>query len=77
MATAVEGVDLVIEAIPENIAVKKMFYAQLRQVADANTIFATNTSTLLPSELMEDTGRPEKFLALHFANQIWINNTAE
>lgn len=77
LATAVEGVDLVIEAIPENIAVKKMFYAQLRQVADANTIFATNTSTLLPSELMEDTGRPEKFLALHFANQIWINNTAE
>ncbi|NSL19689.1 3-hydroxyacyl-CoA dehydrogenase, partial [Tatlockia micdadei] len=46
-------------------------------IADLDTIFATNTSTLLPSNLMEATGRPERFLALHFANQIWVNNTAE
>ena len=51
--------------------------ARSDNLAPAKTIFATNTSTLLPSELMESTGRPERFLALHFANQIWIQNTAE
>ncbi|GAE48099.1 3-hydroxybutyryl-CoA dehydrogenase [Mesobacillus boroniphilus JCM 21738] len=40
-------------------------------------MFATNTSTLLPSQFADATGRPEKFLALHFANEIWKNNTAE
>ena len=37
----------------------------------------TNSSTLLPSTFAEYTGRPEKFLALHFANEIWKNNTGE
>lgn len=39
------------------------------------TILVTNSSTLLPSA--EYTGRPSKYLALHFANSIWQNNTAE
>ncbi|MBC6498244.1 hypothetical protein H7R52_01990 [Weissella confusa] len=41
------------------------------------TVVATNSSTLLPSAFAEATGRPEKFLAYHFANEIWKNNTAE
>ncbi|GAA5513956.1 putative 3-hydroxybutyryl-CoA dehydrogenase [Deinococcus carri] len=77
LAEAVRGAELVIEAIPEVLDIKRDFYRKLGQVADPDTIFATNTSTLLPSELMEATGRPGKFLALHFANQIWVNNTAE
>lgn len=77
LAGAVRGAELVIEAIPEVLDIKRDFYRKLGQVADPDTIFATNTSTLLPSELMEATGRPGQFLALHFANQIWINNTAE
>ena len=77
IAEAVKGVDLVIEAIPENMDIKRKFYNQLGEVADPNTIFATNSSTLLPSQFMEETGRPEKFLALHFANEIWKFNTAE
>jgi 3-hydroxybutyryl-CoA dehydrogenase len=40
-------------------------------------IFATNTSTLLPSALADATGRPDRFLALHFTNEIWIRNVAE
>ncbi|WP_460324066.1 3-hydroxyacyl-CoA dehydrogenase [Alkalibacterium psychrotolerans] len=74
---AVKGVDLVIEAIPEVIKIKTEFYEELGTLADEHTIFATNTSTLLPSQFAEATGRPEKFLALHFANEIWKNNTAE
>lgn len=74
---AVAEADLVIEAIPEVAAIKTEFYQELGKVAPAHTVFATNSSTLLPSQFAEATGRPEKFLALHFANTIWINNTAE
>lgn len=77
MKEAVSDASLVIEAVPEVIKVKVNFYESLRSVAPAQTIFATNTSTLLPSQFAQATGRPEKFLALHFANEIWKNNTAE
>jgi 3-hydroxybutyryl-CoA dehydrogenase len=74
---AVAKADLVIEAIPEKLELKRETYRKIGALAPAKTIFATNTSTLLPSDLMESTGRPERFLALHFANQIWVHNTAE
>jgi len=77
LADAVKDADLVIEAIPEVIAIKLSFYKELARVAPVKTIFATNSSTLLPSMLAQATERPEKFCALHFANTIWINNTAE
>lgn len=77
LATAVADADLVIEAIPEVVAIKTEFYTNLGKVAPEKTIFATNSSTLLPSQFADATGRPEKFLALHFANTIWLNNTAE
>jgi len=77
LAEAVKDADIVIEAIPENIQIKKSFYVQLGKVAPSKTIFCTNSSTLLPSMFAQETGRPERFLALHFANQIWKNNTAE
>ncbi|WP_047244861.1 3-hydroxyacyl-CoA dehydrogenase [Maribacter thermophilus] len=77
LAEAVKNADLLIEAIPENPAIKTDFYKKLAKVAPEKTVFATNSSTLLPSQFAEATGRPSKFLALHFANTIWIHNTAE
>lgn len=77
LAEAVADADLVIEAIPEVADIKTAFYTELGNVAPEKTVFATNSSTLLPSLFAEATGRPEKFLALHFANTIRINNTAE
>ncbi|MDJ0338979.1 3-hydroxyacyl-CoA dehydrogenase [Cryobacterium sp. PH31-O1] len=77
LAAAVHDADLVIEAIPENLAIKKDTYTRLGALAPARTIFATNSSTLLPSDLMGFTGRPDRFLALHFANHVWVHNTAE
>ncbi|MFC4403356.1 3-hydroxyacyl-CoA dehydrogenase [Gracilibacillus xinjiangensis] len=74
---SVEVTDLVIEAIPEVVKIKTEFYEKLGKAAPDHTIFATNSSTLLPSQFAEATGRPAKFLALHFANEIWLNNTAE
>ena len=77
LAKAVVDADLVIEAAPELLKVKREIYEKLGQVAPDKTIFATNSSTLLPSEIKDFTGRPDRFLALHFANSIWKFNTAE
>lgn len=77
LADAVSDADLVIEAIPEVLELKQKVFGQLADLAPAKTIFATNSSTLLPSDLMDSTGRPDRFLALHFANRVWQFNTAE
>ncbi|HAM13382.1 MAG: 3-hydroxyacyl-CoA dehydrogenase [Microbacterium sp.] len=69
--------DLVIEAVPEVLDLKRDVYTRLGELAPAKTIFATNSSTLLPSDMVEFTGRPDRFLALHFANRVWKFNTAE
>ena len=74
---AASGADLIIEAIAENPEQKIAFYQELAKHMDEETILVTNSSTLLPSMFAEYTGRPEKYLSLHFANTIWQNNTAE
>ena len=77
LGEAVSDADLVIEAVPEQLELKRGVYTELGKLAPERTIFATNSSTLLPSHIAEFTGRPDRFLALHFANQIWMHNTAE
>lgn len=77
LAEAVKDADLVIEALAENPQEKIEFYQKLAPCLPEKTILVTNSSTLLPSLLADSTGRPEKFLALHFANNIWASNTAE
>ncbi len=77
LAEAVKDADLMIEAIPEIPKLKIEFYEKLAKVAPKKTVFATNTSTLLPSQFADSTGRPAQFLALHFANKIWMHNVAE
>ncbi len=77
LADALKDADLVIEAVPEVLDIKRDTWAKVAKVAPEKTIFATNSSTLLPSDIADSTGRPAKFLALHFANEIWRNNTGE
>ena len=77
LADAVRDADLVIESAPERLDIKRELYTMLGPLAPERTIFATNSSTLLPSDLAGVTGRPDRFLALHFANRIWIHNIAE
>ena len=74
---AVKNADLISESVPENAEIKKDFYSKLAKVAPEKTIFTTNSSTTLPSEYAKETGRPAKFLALHFANGIWDANIGE
>lgn len=74
---AAEDSDLIIEAIAEDPKQKIAFYQELTKYMPEKTILVTNSSTLLPSTFAQYTGREEKYLALHFANEIWRNNTAE
>lgn len=74
---AAKDADLIIEAIAEDPQQKIPFYQELAKHMPEKTILVTNSSTLLPSAFAEYTGRPAKYLALHFANEIWRNNTAE
>ncbi|SFD28160.1 3-hydroxybutyryl-CoA dehydrogenase [Tropicimonas isoalkanivorans] len=77
LAQAVANADLVIEAVPENPQIKRDLYARLAPLMKDGAILATNSSTLLPSELAGATAQPDCFLALHFANHIWRHNIAE
>lgn len=77
LAEAVKDADIVSESIPENLEIKQSFYQELGKVAPEKTIFTTNSSTITPSEIVIAVDRPDKFLALHFANGIWDANVAE
>ena len=77
LAEAVKDADYVIEALPENLEIKEEFYKQLAKLAPAKTIFASNSSTMVPSQLVKFVDRPAKYPHMHFANKIWKCNVAE
>ena len=77
LAEAVADADLVIESMAEDTQAKIDFYKKLAPVLPQKTVIVTNSSTLLPSTFAKYTGRPEKYLSLHFANSIWKNNMTE
>lgn len=74
---AVKDADLVIESVAEDPKSKADFYTALAPLLPKKAILVTNSSTMLPSAFAQYTGRPEKYLAFHFANEVWKNNTAE
>ena len=67
MAAAVADADLVIESMAEDPKAKVEFYQKMAPLLPAKTVIATNSSTLLPSQFAKYTGRPKKYLSLHFA----------
>jgi 3-hydroxyacyl-CoA dehydrogenase len=77
LGDSVTETDLVIEAVPEVPEIKIDLYQTMADLLPGRTIIATNSSSFLPSQFAEVTGRPEQFCALHFANLIWIMNLAE
>jgi len=68
LAEAVKEADLVIEAIPEIMDLKKETFAAMDAAAPAHTLFASNTSTMKITEIASATKRPEKVLGLHYFN---------
>ncbi len=61
-------VDIVIEAVPEDMKIKKSVFKELDQACPESTILATNTSALSISEIASATKRPEKVVGMHFFN---------
>lgn len=62
--------DLVIEAVVENMAVKKQIFAELDNICPAHTVLATNTSSLSISEIAASTRRQKQILGMHFLNPV-------
>ena len=69
--------DLVIEAIIENVAIKKQAYAQVEAVVGPNSLIASNTSSLCITELAAGTRRPDKVGGLHFFNPVPLMKLVE
>jgi 3-hydroxybutyryl-CoA dehydrogenase len=62
--------DIIIEAVPEKIEIKKIVFEELSKYCSNVTIFATNTSSISIDEIAESTDRPEKFIGMHFFNPV-------
>ncbi len=76
-ATAASEVDLVSESVPEDPVLKGKVFAELDRVCPDRTVFATNTSSLLPSMFAEASGRPDRLAALHFHQPVWSANVVD
>ena len=68
METALEGVDLVIEAVPERLDLKLDIFAQVSAKVSEQCIIATNTSSISITKLAKAVTNPSRFLGLHFFN---------
>ena len=65
---ALKSADLLIEAVPEDMNLKKKVYTEIDSFAESGTLYASNTSTLPITEMAALTSRPDRFIGLHFFN---------
>ncbi len=72
-----KDVDLVIEAIFENVKIKKELFQQLDKICKKETYFASNTSTIPITDLASVTSRPKHFIGMHFMNPVPIMKLVE
>ncbi|MBI1849619.1 MAG: 3-hydroxyacyl-CoA dehydrogenase family protein [Planctomycetes bacterium] len=77
LAEAVSGADLVIEAAPEKLALKREIFADVDRLAPPHAILATNTSSLSITEIAAVTRRPESVVGLHFFNPAHVMKLLE
>jgi 3-hydroxybutyryl-CoA dehydrogenase len=77
LAAAVGGADLVIEAVPEDIALKVETFHEVARHAPEDALFATNTSALSVTEMAAASGRPARFAGMHFFNPVHLMRLIE
>jgi len=77
MADGVKGVDLVVEAATENVDLKLKIFRDLDAMTDANTILASNTSSISITKIAAVTTRPDKVIGMHFMNPVPIMKLVE
>ena len=73
----IKDVDLVIEAVPEKIEIKKEVFRKLDEILEEDVIIASNTSALSLTELATVTSRPEKVVGIHFFNPVTVMKLVE
>lgn len=73
----VKEADLVVEAATENLEIKLNIFRELDTICDANTILATNTSSISITQIAAVTKRPEKVIGMHFMNPVPIMKLVE
>ncbi len=69
--------DLVIEAILEQVALKKEVFQKLDSICKKETLFASNTSTIPITDLASSTKRPDRFIGMHFMNPVPLMKLVE
>lgn len=74
---ALKSADLVVEAVVENLELKRKLFKEYDALAPAKTIFASNTSSLAISEIAEVTSRKDRFGGLHFFNPVPVMKLLE
>ena len=74
---AVREADLVVEAIPEDLGLKRGLFARLGERAPGHAILASNTSSLPIAALAEASGRPDRVVGMHFFNPVHIMKLVE
>lgn len=72
-----KDVDFVVEAVIENVEVKKAVYKELEAICGPDVIFGTNTSSISITELAASTSRPDKFIGMHFFNPVPVMKLVE
>ncbi len=77
IAEGVKDVDLIVEAVPENFDIKKSVWEAVEANAQDHAIFASNTSSISITKLAALTGRPEKFIGMHFFNPVPVMKLVE
>jgi len=74
---ALAQTQLVVEAVSENETLKKQLFAKLDTLCPAQTIFASNTSSISITRLAAATGRPDRVVGIHFMNPVPVMNLVE
>ena len=77
MDAGVQGAELVVEAATENTDLKLKIFKQLDELADENTILATNTSSISITQIAAVTDRPDKVIGMHFMNPVPVMKLVE
>lgn len=65
-----EDAEIVLEAIPEDLEMKRLLFEKLDRICTEDTLLVTNTGTLSISEIAQATERPEKIIGMHFLNPV-------